>query len=128
MRSSVLILAGMLTACPPKPITEITITGTVFDGPDSIDGLSEATVELRTVDGTLMRTVSANSSGQFAIQAPTGQPIFMVTNGFDHVPTSFTFNVGTVDVAVPDGVVWARRTSILAEIQADFAGCNNAES
>ena len=128
MRKSMILLGLGLTACPPKTITEVTLDGRVFDGPDSIDGVPGATVELRTVDGALFQTVTADDEGRFSIQSPTGQPIFMVTNGFDHVPTSFTFNVGSVDMAVPSGVVWARRAPILDTIQEEFSGCNTAGS
>jgi hypothetical protein len=120
------LLAASLSACPPKPITEVTLSGTVFDGPDSIDGVPDASIEVRNVEGTLFDTATADASGSFSVTAPPGEPVFMVTNGFDHVPTSFTFNTGSVDVDIPKNVVWARRAPILDELHAAFEGCDNA--
>ena len=121
-----LVLAAALGACAPKPITEVTLSGTVFDGPDSVDGIPDATIEVRNAAGVLFDAATADRAGGFSVTAPPGEPVFMITNGFDHVPTSFTFNTGSVDVDVPDGVVWARRAPILEEVHAAFEGCNNA--
>ena len=46
-----LVLAAALGACAPKPITEVTLSGTVFDGPDSVDGIPDATIEVRNAAG-----------------------------------------------------------------------------
>ena len=122
-RLLVLLPLPVLVGCPVKPITEVTLTGTVFDGPDSLDGVASGTVEVRAFDGTVVDSTTADASGQFSITAPAGQPAFMVVAGPDHIPTSFTVNIGTVDMAVPDQIIWARRASIHDDIVADFEGC-----
>lgn len=130
MRRLLLSTAALLglSACPPKPITEVVLRGRIHDGPESIDGVAGGTIEVRTVDGAIFSSATADAAGDFSIEAPPAQPVFLVTNGADHVATSFTVNVGSLDVDVPDNAVWARRASVLAEVQADFTGCGTADS
>ncbi len=123
MRHAPLLLLASTIGCGPKAITDITISGSVFDGPDSIDTVPNAPVEVRTIDGALFDSVTANASGHFEVLSPTGQPIFIVTDGFDHVPTSFTANIGSIDIKVPNRTLWARRAPILDAIAAEFDGC-----
>ena len=119
----------LLCGCPPKPITEVQLTGTVFDGPDSVDGVAGASVEVLTVDGASFDTITADAQGRFSLAVPAGQPLFvLVGDTADHVPTSFTVNIGTVDVQAPAGTLWARRASVLAEVQNDFTGCGLADA
>lgn len=124
MRTWLPLVLLPLTACPVKPITEVGLTGTVFDGPASIDGVANANVEVRSWDGTLFDATVADPYGQFTIMAPAGQPAFMVVGGPDHVPTSFTVNIGTVDMVVPEQVIWARRASVHEALFTEFAGCS----
>ena len=119
---------ALLCGCPPKPITEVQLSGTIFDGPDSIDGVAGANVDIRTYDGALFDSTTANSQGRFSITVPADQPLFVVVGDTeDHVPTSFTVNIGTVDAQAPTGALWARRASVLAEVQHDFTGCGLAD-
>ena len=66
-----LVLAAALGACAPKPITEVTLSGTVFDGPDSVDGIPDATIEVRNAAGVLFDAATAVAvSGHVASRSP----------------------------------------------------------
>ena len=119
----------LMFGCPPKPIVNVELSGTIFDGPDSIDGVANANVEVRTVDGAFAASTTADSQGRFALKVPAGQPLFVIVGDTeDHVPTSFTVNIGTVDAVAPQGALWARRAEVLAELQQDFTGCGQADN
>jgi len=128
MRSLLILPLALLASCVPKPITQVKVSGTVFDGPDSIDPVAGSTVEVRSFDGALFDSTTADTSGRFTVNAPASEPAFMVVNGDLHVPTSFTVNIGTADVTVPAHAIWARRASVLDTHHADFTGCDDAES
>lgn len=128
MRLTLLLPCAVLAGCPVKPITEVGLTGTVFDGPDSIDGVANASVETRTFDGELFDASVADPYGQFTVLAPAGQPAYMVVSGPDHIPTSFAVNIGTVDMVVPERAIWARRRSVQEALFAEFDGCSPTDT
>jgi hypothetical protein len=118
-----------LCGCPPKAITNVQLSGTIFDGPDSIDGVAGANVEVLTVDGSLFDATTTDAQGRFSLAVPAAQPLFLIVGDTDvHVPTSFTVNIGTVDAQAPVGSLWARRASVLEEVQANFTGCGLADA
>jgi hypothetical protein len=120
------VLVMWMSGCPVKPITQVSLDGVVFDGPDSIDGVGSGTVDVRSFDGTLFDSTVTDSTGRFTVTAPAGQPAFMIVSGPDHIPTSFTVNIGTVDVFVPDQAIWARRATVHDALAAEFDACGAA--
>jgi len=113
-------------ACQGQP-DFVTMSGTVFGDDDTTTTVSNATIDVFDIAFEEIDSVQSDAEGVFTAQVRYGSYVFLSLEADGHVPTGFSGVIGTVDYAVPDGVIWMRSDEEQTAVEQAFTGCDGLD-
>jgi hypothetical protein len=122
------IALAWLLGCLPDP-SFVTLSGTVFSDAGE-DAEPVAGAELHSLARTAEEVdrTTADDSGYFEIQIPSGDAFFIGVEGEGYVPTGFSGQSASSDYAVTDGLIWMHSGGAMDVIQSEFEGCEENDA